>query len=335
VSGEKLKVLELVSDGKISPEEGVRLIEALGEADRKSGGASSSGSSTGFGGQKFNPFGLGDVKIPKIDLGNLGEVLVEVKNNVVDMGKKAEAGFKRSRASRFFEMADYPVLVARPDDLDTAEVRLEVSAGKLKLRAADDQQTDLICGSVKRTPEEPQVSSKVSNNSIQAKIRSSIGRASLTLNPAVRYRLVLGNAAADTRLELAELDVEDLKVDNNAGNVSIELGERATRVNLKMENNAGSIRLAVPAQYAIRIKCSGNLSSHNLEKYGMELTDGNAKSGDWDDNPRGIEIDINQNVASFQLDWQRRDGVSVGYNPSDRRSAENQTSASSEWREED
>lgn len=330
MSGEKLKVLELVSEGKITPEEGVRLIEALGEADRKAGSASSSRNGSGFGGQKFNPFGLGEVKIPKIDLGNLGEVLVEVKNNVVDMGKKAEAGFRRNRASRFFEMNDYPLSIPRHEGLDRARLKLDIRAGKLKLKAAESAGDELASGSLKRTPEEPDLHSEARDGRIEAKLRCSIGRAGLSLNPDVHYALHLSNSAADAKLELAGLLVEELELYNNAGNVNVELGDRAERVRLKVENNAGSVRLALPAHYALRVVCSGSLSSHNFEKYGLEPADGSAQSGDWDDNPRGVEVVLNQNVASFQLDWQRRDGVSVGYNPGAR-----PDKADSEWRDED
>jgi hypothetical protein len=332
MSSEKLKVLELVSEGKITPEEGVRLIEALGEADRKAGGPGGSSGSTSFGGQKFNPFGLGEIRIPKIDLGNLGEVLVEVKNNAVDLGKKAEAGIKRSRAGRFFEMQDYPLSAPRSGDINRARVKLEVRAGKLRLRAADAPTEEFISGSVKRTPEEPALVSEARDGRMEASVKCSLGRASLALHPDLNYKLALANAAADDKLELAGLLVESLDLDNNAGNVSVELGDRVERVQVRIENNAGSVRLGVPAQYALRVVASGNLSNHNFEKYGLELTDGAAQSGDWHDNPRGVEVTLSQNVASFQLDWQRRDGVSVGYNPPS--SAAN-GSADSEWREED
>src|SRR5438552_850878 len=155
MSSEKLKVLELVSEGKITPEEGVRLIEALGEADRKAGGSSSgsSSSSSSFGGQRFNPFGMGEVRIPRIDLGHLGEVLVEVKNNLSDAGRKAEANLRRSRAGRFFDTKDYPLSAPRSDNINRAKVRLDVRAGKLRLRAADESGGELLAGTVKGTPE--------------------------------------------------------------------------------------------------------------------------------------------------------------------------------------
>jgi hypothetical protein len=347
MSGEKLKVLEMVAEGRITPEEGVRLIEALGEADRKAGGGAGSsggGGSTVIGGQRFNPFGMGEIKIPRIDLGNLGEVLVEVKNNVNDMGKKAEATLRRSRAGRFFDVKDFPLSAPRQGDIKRAKVRFDVRAGKLRVRAAEDTAEQFIEGSIKRTPEEPSLVSEVKDGRLEAALKCSLGRGSISLHPEMSYKLQLSNSAADARLELAGLTVEELEIDNNAGSVAVELGDRVERVAVKIENNAGSLRLAVPAQYAVRFIASGNLSSHNLEKYGMELTDGTAQSGDWHDNPRGVEITLSQNVASFVLEWQRRDGVSVGYNPAQRNgdNAEVHTESGAagfdgdpEWKDED
>ena len=330
MSGEKLKVLELVSEGKITPEEGVRLIEALGEADRKAGAGSGGGSRSSVGGQKFNPFGMGEIRIPRIDLGQLGEVLVEVKNNVTDMGKKAEANIRRGRAGRFFEMKDYPMSAPRSGDIARARVRFDVRAGKLRVRAADEGNAELITGSVKRTPEEPVLVSEVKDGRIEASVKCSLGRASFQLHPDMSYKLELANSAADAKLELASLAVDSLELDNNAGSVAIELGSRVERVSLKIDNNAGSVRLVVPAEYALKISSSGNLSSHNLEKYGLEPSGGATQSGDWNDNPRGVEVTLNQNVASFTLEWQRRDGVSVGYNPA----VHNGDNSTGEWREE-
>jgi hypothetical protein len=339
MSGEKLKVLEMVAEGRITPEEGVRLIEALGEADRKAGGGAGGHSSSGttVGGQRFNAFGMGEIKIPKIDLGNLGEVLVEVKNNVTDMSKKAEATLRRSRAGRFFDVKDFPLSAPRAGDIRRAKVRFDVRAGKLRVRAGEAGMEAFIEGSVKRTPEEPSLVSEAKEGRMEAALRCSLGRGSVLLHPEMNYKLQLSNSAADAKLELAGLLVEELEIDNNAGSVAVELGDRVERVAVKVENNAGSLRLAVPAQYALRFVVSGNLSSLNLEKYGLELADGAAQSGDWHDNPRGVEVTLSQNVASFALDWQRRDGVSVGYNPAETNgdNGEAHHDGDPEWKDED
>ena len=83
-------------------------------------------------------------------------------------------------------------------------------------------------------------------------------------------------------------------------------------MNVGIKNNAGNVRIKVPEDYAVKLTASGSLSSHNLEKYGLELEEGVAVSPDWDSNSRGVEIMLRQNVAHFQLDWKRRGGSSVG-----------------------
>lgn len=300
MSREKLKVLEMVAEGKIKPEEGIRLIEALGQADRAAGGTR-----RGSGGMGFD---MPDVKIPKIDLGQLGEIALEIKNAVMDEANKASGRFKRSRAGKMFKLRDYPLSVERAEGIDKCSLGIEVRAGKLKLKAGD---TDgkLIKGKVKRVPDEPIVLTEVRSGRSEVQLKHTMGRALLRASDQLEYRLALDNAAADARLDMTGLHVENVDISNNAGTIWLKLGERAKRVEMNIDNNAGHVRIGVPGSYSVRIKPSGNLSSNNLEKYGLEVIDGVAVSSDWDDNSQGVDILLSQNVASFQLDWQRRDGV--------------------------
>ena len=40
------------------------------------------------------------------------------------------------------------------------------------------------------------------------------------------------------------------------------------------------------------------------------------QSSDYGDNPKHVEVVLNQNVANFTLEWKRRDGVEVKAEPS-------------------
>jgi len=295
----KLKVLEMVAEGRITPEEGVRLIEALGEADRRSGGRSRFG------------MDLSDIRIARIDLGQIGEVAVELKKSVVEGAKKAHGRLKRSRAGRFFELKDYPIHVKRPEDMERCWLKLDINAGKLKIQGGANE-ASLLSGKAKRVPDEPQVFTEQRDGHSEVGIKHSLGRMGLKVNTGLSYRIRLDNAASDSRLVLEELRVEELKIDNNAGNVVTLLGELVPRVEVEVSNNAGNVRLKVPDTHAVRVTPSGSLSSHNLARYGLEPIDGVAQSADWDENPNTVDILLSQNVANFQLDWKRSNGVQVG-----------------------
>lgn len=297
MSSEKLKVLEMVADGKISPEEGVRLIEALGEADRAGRGP----------GRRF-AFDVGDLRLPKIDLGNLGEVYVELKKTVTEGARKAQTRFKRSRAGKFFEFQDYPLAVERSEGISRCHLNLDIRAGRLKFKGQDIGDK-LLLGKVKRAPEEPVVIAEEREGETEVTLRHSLGRCLLRANPSVPFRVHLDNSAADSRLQLEGLAVPELDIENNAGNVVAALGELVEQVRVKISNNAGNVRLRVPPAYAVKILPTGSLSSDNLERLGLEAVDGVAASADWEENAKRVEVTLSQNVASFRLDWKPPEGA--------------------------
>jgi hypothetical protein len=298
MSREKLKVLEMVAEGRITPEEGVRLIEALGEADR----ASHSGRRLHW------PGDIGDIRLPKIDLGQIGEVCVELKKSVVDTARKAHSHLKRSKAGKYLEFKDYPLSIERPTGVERCKLAFDVRAGKLKLKGEEIGDL-LLVGKVKRAPEKPVIITDVRDNVSDVTLRHSLGRCLLRANPTIPYSIALSNAAADSRLQLEQLEVTELDIDNNAGGVMVALGEMAGQVGVNISNNAGSVQLKVPGSHAVRVTSTGSLSSTNLEKLGLEPVDGAASSLDWDDNPRRVDIILDQNVANFNLIWKRSDGV--------------------------
>jgi hypothetical protein len=300
MSREKLKVLEMVAEGKISPEEGIRLIEALGEADRVAGPGARP------------PHGmhveLPDIRIPKIDLGQLGEIVMELKNTVLDTANRATGSFRRTRTGQVFKLNDYPIAVECPPQISQCNLGLEMRAGKMKLRCGDTGGM-IVRGKLKRAPDEPIVLTEVRNGRSEVQVKAKIGRALLRLNPELAYKVNLDSAAADARVDLSEARVDGVDIDNNAGSVYLVLGGKADRIEVDVNNNAGHVRLGVPAAHAVRVTPSGSLSNTNLERCGLEVVDGVAKSADWNDNPHGVDILLHQNVASFQLDWKRRDGT--------------------------
>jgi hypothetical protein len=293
---ERLKVLEMVAQGKIAPEDGVRLLEALGESRR----------------------GLGcempQMNMPKIDLGHLGQLVVELKDAAVEGARKAHGQFRRSRAGRMLEFQDFPVSVDVPQGVQRCKVGLETRAGKLRLRGGESE-GKLLLGKIKHAPEEPEVVLEVRDGVAELYVKHGMGRGSLRLNADLSYAVKVDSAAADTELELEELLVDDVEIDNNAGQVTLRLGGRADHIGVAVKNNAGNVTLKAPDTHALKITPSGALSSNNLAKYGLTLIDEVMQSSDYAENPKRVDIVLSQNVANFTLEWKRRDGVEVKVEP--------------------
>lgn len=293
---ERLKVLEMVAQGKIAPEDGVRLLEALGET-RKSAG-----------------FDLPHVSVPKIDLGQLGQIVVELKEAAVEGARKAHGHFRRTRAGQMLEFKDFPISVDVPEGVGRCRLSLENRAGKLKVRGGEAE-GKLLLGKIKHAPEEPEVLLEVREGVAELGIRHGMGRGSLRLNEALQYGLKVDNAAADSELELEHLAIDNLELDNNAGQLAVRVGGLAPHISLTVKNNAGNIVLRLPESHAVRFVISGALSSHNLAKHGLELVDDVMQSSDYATNPNQVDVVLNQNVANFMLEWKRRDGVEVKAEP--------------------
>jgi hypothetical protein len=305
MSREKIKILEMVQEGRLTPEEGLRLIEALQHTEQRSSSQSGrSGSTT---------FDFPDIKLPKIDLKGLGEVAVEFQNTMLDTFKRTQRQYKRSKAAKYAEFKDFPVKVEVPDGIRRCNLNLDIRAGKVKLKAGESG-SPLISGRVKRTPTEPVIISEVKGGKADITLKHSIGRSGFKLSPDMAYVVSFHNAAADAHFDLNGLNIKDLEIDNQAGNMVLLLGNGEDRVDMDVRNNAGSITLHVPENFALRMHATGSLSKLNLEKYGMELHDGVAQSSDWDDNPRGVDIHLSQNVAAFLIEWKRRDGIDLKAN---------------------
>ena len=138
--------------------------------------------------------------------------------------------------------------------------------------------------------------------------RSNVHAQSGTATQNVR---LTQNAAADSKLDLTEMKVNNIDIENNAGSIDARLGATQWLLHVNVQNNAGSVRLNVPTTHAVRVVGTASLSSSNLDSYGLKQVGGAQQSNDWDTNEKRCEIVLVQNVASFDLVWrkQKSDGV--------------------------
>ena len=230
---ERLKVLEMVAQGKIAPEDGVRLLEALGEtrsaramrcrisACRRSIWASWARSSSSSKKRRWK-----------------GRARRTATSAAAGPG-----GCWSSRTSRSAWMCRRAC--------SRCNLNLETRAGKLKVRGGEAE-GKLLLGKIKHAPEEPEVFLEVREGVAELGVKHGMGRGSLRLNETLSYAFKVDNAAADTELELEELLVDDLEIDNNAGQVVVQLGGRAEHISVAIKNNAGNVTLKLPETHALK-----------------------------------------------------------------------------------
>jgi hypothetical protein len=292
---EQQKVLEMVASGKITPEEGVRLLNALTSATQP---------------KKKPLVDLPQINVPRIDLGNLGDVGVELKNTVVGGAIIAKKRLEASKAGKYFEVKQFEVNGPELAGITKAKLSLDCSAGKLTLISGDTGGR-LITGKIVRVNDEPKVKSEVVDGNAKFLLHHSLGKAALVASREPEYELRVDNNASDTRLDLNDMKVNNLDIENNAGSIVARLGGNQWLLHVNVQNNAGSVRLAVPTSHAIRVVGSASLSSSNVEQFGLKQVNGGSQSSDWDTNEKRCELVLVQNVASFELVWRKQkvDGV--------------------------
>ncbi|MCC7477750.1 hypothetical protein IT575_04765 [bacterium] len=312
MSEERLKVLEMVANGVISAEEGVRLLEALGAAERRGPvqGASMPGPGQGMHGHpghrgKINvELPLPSLKIPRINLGGLGDMYVELKHNLGEVARTGYSRLKSTKAGKYLELHDYEVEGPGAEGVEHCNLKMELQAASLKLKAGDVD-TPLISIKARKVQEQPVLITTFQDGQAEAALRHGLGRCGIELSPQPSYSLVLQSAASDASLDLSALRIEDMLLENNAGSVKMQLGSGCERVLLRIRNNAGDVQVKVPHDFAVRVIGRENLSANNFEKYGLKLDEEGAASEDWGTNPRQVEIQLDQNVAHFSLSWRK------------------------------
>jgi hypothetical protein len=289
---EQQKVLEMVASGKITPEEGVRLLNALTMTTVP---------------KKKPLVDLPQISVPRIDLGNLSDVGVELKNTVVTGALSAKKKLHDSKAGKYLEVKQFDVSGPEVSGVTKAKLNLECSAGKLTLIAGETG-GKLVSGKIVRVNQEPTVSSEVASGEAKYSLAHSLGKAALVASSVPEYDLRLQNSASESRLDLSDLKVNTLDIENNAGSIVARIGASQWLLHVNVQNNAGSVRLAVPTSHALRVVGTGSLSSSNLETYGLKPAAGGHQSSDWDTNEKRCEIVLVQNVASFELVWRKQKG---------------------------
>lgn len=312
MSEERLKVLEMVSNGVISAEEGVRLLEALGAAERRGPAQGSAQPGPGQGmhnsqahrGKINVELPLPSLKIPRINLGGLGDMYVELKHNLGEVARTGYSKLKTTKAGKYLELHDYEVEGPGAEGVEHCNLKMELQAASLKLKAGEAA-TPLISVKARKVQEQPVLITTFQDGQAEAALRHGLGRCGIELNPQPSYSLVLHSAASDGSLDLSALRIEDLLLENNAGSMRVQLGSGCERVLVRVRNNAGDVQLKLPAEFALRIVGRENLSANNFEKYGLKLEEDGAASEDWDSNPLQIELQLEQNVANFSLGWRK------------------------------
>ena len=193
---------------------------------------------------------------------------------------------------------------------DRAEVSLQMGAGELKVRAAD--QGPLLEGSFEFSRERyrPEVEYSVFGEKGRLQVRQPRRRGiqfgstrnewDLRLSRAVPLELDIDLGAGRNELDLRGLKIVRLDIDMGVGEVLLDLGGPHERsFDVKIDGGIGSAKIRFPSEVGVRVRVDGGLGS--VDAHGLTKTGGAYVNEAYGKSAVTIDVDIDAGIGSLDL----------------------------------
>lgn len=123
----------------------------------------------------------------------------------------------------------------------------------------------------------------------------------LELSPELTYELDIKTAAGESRLELGDLQVRQLRLQTGASSTQAELPAVVDRGRVEIEAGVASVELHVPPEVAARVSSEVGLAAVEVDGRRFPLTNGAHQSRDFETADRRLEIQIQAGVGSVKV----------------------------------
>ncbi|MBN1811695.1 MAG: hypothetical protein JXA14_07660 [Anaerolineae bacterium] len=123
----------------------------------------------------------------------------------------------------------------------------------------------------------------------------------VSLNEEIPLSLDLETGASDTRLDLSDLRVTDLRVQTGASSSEITLPASAGHTKATISSGAASVRVRVPEGVAARVKVSGGMADIRVDKSRFPRAGDVYQSEDYDAAENKVDIAIDTGVGSVSV----------------------------------
>jgi hypothetical protein len=124
---------------------------------------------------------------------------------------------------------------------------------------------------------------------------------SFGLNSEIPLSLDLETGASDTRLDLTDLRVTDLRLKTGASATDLTLPANAGHTRVDIGAGAASVNIRVPSGVATRILVKGSLAGINVDTSRFPRMGDTYQSTDYDTAPNKVDIDIETGVGSIYV----------------------------------
>lgn len=123
----------------------------------------------------------------------------------------------------------------------------------------------------------------------------------MIVNPGIALELDLETGANDTRLDLSELLVTDLRLKTGASATQVTLPARAGHTRVRAESGAASVTIRVPEGVAARIRVEGALAGVDVDTHRFPRMGGIYQSVDYETAQNRADIRVEAAVGSVTV----------------------------------
>jgi hypothetical protein len=121
------------------------------------------------------------------------------------------------------------------------------------------------------------------------------------LSKEIPLNLTFETGAADTHLDLTELQVKDLILKTGASSTEVKLPASAGSTTFKVEAGAASLVIYVPDGVAARIDSKSGLASVSVDQNRFPKQNGIYQSADFENAENKVDIRIETGIASIDI----------------------------------
>ncbi|HEY5668838.1 MAG TPA: DUF5668 domain-containing protein [Anaerolineales bacterium] len=124
---------------------------------------------------------------------------------------------------------------------------------------------------------------------------------SFGLTADIPLSLDFETGASESRLNLRDLRLTELRLKTGASSTSIDLPANAGQTRATIESGAASVNIAIPEGVAARIRTQGGLSTFEVDTNRFPQVGGVYQSPDYDTATNRIDMDIQMGVGSVKI----------------------------------
>jgi hypothetical protein len=201
-----------------------------------------------------------------------------------------------------------------PEGAERLSCDLDFNAGKLELVEDTDKlfEIDTEAGS----DVEPQVDVSLEEvdgvKTVRLKIEQAHFKSSvrmfgvrtvwtLKLNGKLPLTMNCDINAAKAHLDFSKLRLTSLAMDNNAAASEVRIGTREDETKLRIDNNAAKLNLVLPADFGYEATVDSNVGKHNVTELLPRRVNDHYYSEDFDNNPRKVRMQLENNAAKLNI----------------------------------